>query len=277
MKSLFASAVLLTGIVSAALAGGYEDFNAGLAALRRGQNDAAIEVLTRALAADDLPADLRPVALLTRGRAYRANGHLDAAIADFAQAISLKPDFVDAYAGRGDAYDRAGRYTEALADLNVVMQQRPNSAWAYFTRGKLQFESARYAEASADFKRAAELEPLSPYPALVRHISAVKAGEQAADDLDLSARKLDLSKWPGPVLKLYLGRLTPEAVHEAAGHDDAAIQKNQNCEADFYVGEWHLLAGDTADAKSLLQRAAANCPPDFVEFDMAAAELKRLP
>ena len=56
-----------------------------------------------------------------------------------------------------------------------------------------------------------------------------------------------------------------------------ATQRNQTCEADFYVGEWQVLHANAALAKPLLQAAAANCPNDFIERAAAGAELERLP
>jgi rhomboid protease GluP len=56
----------------------------------------------------------------------------------------------------------------------------------------------------------------------------------------------------------------------------AAGKPGDKCEAEFYIGEWHLLRGNNADARSALQAAADTCPKGFVEYDGAVAELKRL-
>jgi lipoprotein NlpI len=144
-------------------------------------------------------------------------------------------------------------------------------------RGTLRFGLARYAEASADFKRAVDLAPSWHYAALLRHISLARAGAQSVDELAHNASELDLSKWPGPIVKLYMGRLSPDEVRQAAGQGNSSEQNYKACEADFYLGEWHLFANDVASAKPLLQRAAATCPQQFIEFDLAGAELKRLP
>jgi len=62
----------------------------------------------------------------------------------------------------------------------------------------------------------------------------------------------------------------PEATPDAAGKPD------ERCEAQLYIGEWHLLRGNGAEAKPALQAAVDTCPKDFIEYVAAVAELKRL-
>jgi rhomboid protease GluP len=58
--------------------------------------------------------------------------------------------------------------------------------------------------------------------------------------------------------------------------DAAAADNDQKCEANFYVGEWHLLNGDGAAAHQRFEQALAGCPPNFIEREMADIEAKRL-
>jgi hypothetical protein len=61
--------------------------------------------------------------------------------------------------------------------------------------------------------------------------------------------QLDMGAWPAPVVKLFLGELTPEAVDASTDSTNAATKKNQVCGANFFVGEFKLLAGDKEAAK----------------------------
>ena len=88
--------------------------------------------------------------------------------------------------------------------------------------------------------------------------------------------KINLSQWPGPVLQLYLGKLTASQVFAAAADPDAKKQRNQQCEADFYTAEDALLHGHRALALEGLNAAVDGCPKSFFEYDGAGAELKRL-
>jgi hypothetical protein len=63
---------------------------------------------------------------------------------------------------------------------------------------------------------------------------------------------------------------------DVADGTDETTKKGRLCEANFYVGEWQLLHGD-AGGKALLQTAARDCPPYFIESFGAKMELKNGP
>lgn len=56
-------------------------------------------------------------AWLARGEAYYQSGDYEAALADFNQALRLRPNDPFAYAGRGVVLKALGRYEEALQDF----------------------------------------------------------------------------------------------------------------------------------------------------------------
>ncbi|MGB7554029.1 MAG: hypothetical protein WBM04_06630, partial [Candidatus Korobacteraceae bacterium] len=90
-------------------------------------------------------------------------------------------------------------------------------------------------------------------------------------ELQTNAAALDLSKWPGPVIQLYLGQGTPEDVSRAAGSDG-----NQKCEYNFYVGEYRSLHGERPEALALFRSARDGCSKDFIEYVPAVTEVKDL-
>jgi hypothetical protein len=56
----------------------------------------------------------------------------------------------------------------------------------------------------------------------------------------------------------------------------AAARNSEDCaEAEFYIGEWHLLAGRRTEALTALHVAAKSCPSWFIEHTAAVMELKR--
>ena len=77
-------------------------------------------------------------------------------------------------------------------------------------------------------------------------------------------------KWPYAVIDLYLGKRSPAATLEAAKGSD------ERCEAEFYIGQWHILRGNTAAAAAAHKVAVDTCPKAFIEYRAAIAELKRL-
>ena len=46
-----------------------------------------------------------------------------------------------------------------------------------------------------------------------------------------------MTKWPAPVIRLFLGQLTPEAVLAAAADPDAQTNKGQICRSQFFTAE----------------------------------------
>ena len=76
--------------------------------------------------------------------------------------------------------------------------------------------------------------------------------------------------WPYPVIEVFLGKSCPDAALAASGTPDS------RCEAQFYVGEWYLLKGNSSKAASSFQAALVTCPKNFFEYAWAGVELKRL-
>ena len=57
------------------------------------------------------------VAYYNRASAYQTKGEADRAIADYDQAITLKPDYAAAYENRARVFAIKGDYTRAVADV----------------------------------------------------------------------------------------------------------------------------------------------------------------
>ena len=98
-----------------------------------------------------------------------------------------------------------------------------------------------------------------------------RAGQDGAAELAANAEKLEAKDWPSAVIAFYLGQRPAEAILAAAATPD------EGCDAQFYLGEWHLLRGNQAEAKAALKIAVERCPSQrFLVVPAAAAELNRL-
>jgi tetratricopeptide (TPR) repeat protein len=60
-----------------------------------------------------------------RGAALQSKGDLDKALADYDQAISLKPDYASAYDSRARIFVAKGDYTRAVADVTKAGELAP--------------------------------------------------------------------------------------------------------------------------------------------------------
>ena len=249
------------------------------------------------------------IGYLERGALYGRTQNLDAAIADFGSVVRILPQSSDGYLLRGDVYRRKSEYAKALADENKALDIDAKLPEAYFARGQIYQDQSEFRRALDDYDEGLKLEP-GDFDARVRVgllqwemgrfddsantfrdvvkqkpdgaygvlWLAVAKERVSSDDSEFraAAAKVDLSKWPGPLLNLYLGKTAPEDALKAAATGDAAIEKGQTCEADFYVGEWQLIQRRADAAKPLLAQAASSCAHEFVELVAANAELGRI-
>ncbi len=92
------------------------------------------------------------------GDTYRMTGEPAKAAAYFGYSLALGPDDPwEDYVSRGTAWSDAGDREKALADYDQALELRPDDDEALFDRGLLYERMGRKAEAHADFKRAHDL------------------------------------------------------------------------------------------------------------------------
>ena len=230
--------------------------------------------IDRALADYDQAIRLNPAyltAIVNRGAAWRIKGDDDRAIADYDVAIRLNPADAGAFNSRGNAYNDKQDYDRAIADFSAAIRLDPNAVGAYRSRGYANFCQVDYAAAASDLAHAVEREPEQAYAALWLYLARSRSGDQGAlAELETNAARLKAADWPYPVAELYLGRRSADDTLTAPRN------RNDRCEAQFYVGEWHLLRGDRAAAQAALRQAADTCPSTFIEALGAKAELRRI-
>jgi tetratricopeptide (TPR) repeat protein len=203
-----------------------------------------------------------------RGNTYLKMGDNERAISDLTTALGLNAKDTETLVGRALAYERTGDLERAIADFDSAVTLEPQNLAALTDRGYAHFNRGDFAAAAADLSRVME-QGLYTYPALFRFLAQSRAGLPASD-LEPAARRMTNQSWPYAAFELYLGRRDPAATLAAAQKPE------ERCEAQFYVGEWHLLQGDQAAAKPYFEDAAGACPTTFVEYAGAQAELRRL-
>jgi len=270
--------------------------NRGIVKRNGGDVDGAIADETQALQYDSDDAE----ALALRGGMLLGKGDFDRAIADFDAVVRLRPIVADAYNNRGAAYTQKGDLSRALADYDRALAIAPDQPGGNNNRGVIRFVLGRFGAAADDFERAAKVTPRNPYPVLWRYLSVARAGNLSTAELQNAAKALPPNVWPAPVVDFYLGKINAEALRTAAGQGDPKARTGQQCEAEFYLGEFLLAqnAGKTVidqanpaqsdlnanrldpevvkQVKPILARAAEICPNGFTERMGALGELKRM-
>jgi lipoprotein NlpI len=234
----------------------------------KGDLDRAFADLNEAISID--PADA--LALFSRGELYKSKGNLAQAMADMNQSLRLDPNYAPAYFTRGQLSYTLGNTPAAIEDFTKSIRLDAENGVAYFNRGVAYYVvGGRSADAAADFRKALEVNPKDPYAALWRDLAERRDG--APSHLAEQAKQLDMTVWPAPVIRHFLGEANAEQTFAAAFDIDPKIKQAQTCEANFYAGEFALLNKNRKEAQRLLKLAADQCPPSFVESTAAVAEL----
>jgi tetratricopeptide (TPR) repeat protein len=182
-------------------------YGRGHAYTKKGDYDRAIQDFNEAI---HLNPNLE-IAYYGRGNAYIDKEDYDRAIQEFDEAIRLNPKDANAYNNRGVAYHRKGDYGHAIQDYNQAILLNSNYTAAYGSRGYAYFAQSSLTAAIADFRHTISAAPSSSgavYAVLMLHVIMKRQGHDDAQQLARVAAAADLSKWPGPVLKLDLGQMT---------------------------------------------------------------------
>jgi lipoprotein NlpI len=127
------------------------------------------------------------------------------------------------------------------------------------------FYVGRFREAERDLAKGVRLEPSDAYAVIWLYLGRVRApgGKPDAEALRAETSKMDLNKWPGPVVSMYLGELTPETLRDTARSNNPKTDREQGCEANFYIGELRLMERRQEEATSLFRTALETCPRNF--------------
>ncbi len=106
------------------------------------------------------------------------SGDYQGAIADYNQAIKIKPDYAYAYNNRGIAKSNLGDNQGAIADYNQAIKIKPDDADAYNNRGLAKSDLGDYQGAIADYNQAIKIKPDYALAYLYRGIAKSNLGDK---------------------------------------------------------------------------------------------------
>jgi lipoprotein NlpI len=212
----------------------------------------------------------------TKGRAVPDHQNVDRLLAPADHDLGVEPDSRDTrlLVSRAAAYSGKGDFDRAIADLDQALRLTPKDAFAYRARGMTYLQSGSLSKSLADLDQSTSLDPKDAYAALWRDIVSKRSDQPSR--LAEAANRIDMAKWPAPIIRLFLGEMTAEEVLGAADDADPFKKKGQVCEANFYTAELALQQGGRERARQLLQLAITDCPKSFIEWPAANAELKAM-
>jgi len=230
------------------------------------------QVLQRAEISDGQRAEL----FYQRGVEYDKVGLRALARFDFNQAISLKPDMVDAYNFIGIHFTQLQEFNQAYDAFDSAIELAPDHEYAYLNRGIALYYGGRANLASDDFKVFRQYQQNDPYRVLWQYLADLETNQQqAAQDLSLYAELIDESVWAKKVIDLYLGKIN-QATFIDHLTDNVSSNKaltERLCEAYFYLGKYNQMKGDVNAAINFFKLALSTNVYEFVEHRYAKLEL----
>lgn len=125
-----------------------------------GFSTASINACNRAIEEDALSNKDRAATYVNRGIVRTYQDDYYGALADYAEALKLKPNLAEAYANRGGALIKLERFDSALAALNKALELSPKRPERIYYNRSIVYEVAgKTREAYEDLKKAAEIAP----------------------------------------------------------------------------------------------------------------------
>jgi tetratricopeptide (TPR) repeat protein len=235
------------------------------------QWDSAIFSITQGISMVPSPDDF-----VSRARLYRLMGDYQAALADYDEAIKLKPDEAFTFFSRACTHREHGDHEKAAADYTEAIRLRGDTGaggWRWFFDRAGSYEDfGEFDKAAADIDEAVKINPTS-YVKTLRAAFLIRRGlyDRAIEDLNQVQ-----AEQSGQGESLYLRGSAWDGkgdLEKALADYNAAILKDSN---DYrrYVGRSlvYFQKGDTPLVmKDLSQAAQLNS--DYIEFFFSLVEI----
>ncbi|HUG94488.1 MAG TPA: tetratricopeptide repeat protein [Planctomycetaceae bacterium] len=248
--------------------------NRGMYLQRLGRHDEAIDDFTRALQLNSSYV----FAYTNRGFTLLESGNPQAAEADFTQSLRVDPNQPTVYSLRGTARVAQGKLRDALADQRKVVELDPNSAMARADLGFTLFFMGDHSQALAALERAVALDPQMRYLDPWRFLTLEHLG-RTDDARNLFAESLNKASaardWNDQLLSFQAGAQNADDLLKAANVADSAARNAQLCEAHFFIGQQHALAGDEQAAADHFRQSVDTGARHLSAYRGAEYALKR--
>ena len=202
------------------------------------------------------------------------------AIATFTRGLAIEPNNALLLRWRGHRYLSVREFDRAFADLTRGGKIDSTIYGIWYHLGVVQYLRGDFAEAAASFAKA---QPIAPDPGELAGstdwlwMSLSRAG-RGADARVMLDRMLERRPDSKPVtnaytrrLQLYRAEIGPEAVVTPADTDELQIATLA-----YGLGNWYLVRGDKAQARSAFERSIQSGGWPGFGFMASEAELRRL-
>jgi tetratricopeptide (TPR) repeat protein len=224
-----------------------------------------------------LDADARNVArIIDLGVAQSGARQFREAIATFTRGIVIAPNDPALYRWRGHRYLSVREFDLAMDDLSHGARLDSTIYGIWYHMGIVRFAKGDFAGAADAFKRAQPRAPDGSELAgatdwLWMSLSRAGRGTEAKAMLGRRPDSLPATNAYAARLKLYRDEIGPDAVFTPADTADVQVAT-----LSFGIGNWYLVRGDTAKAKSWFERSIKSGGWPGFGFIISEVELRRL-
>lgn len=195
---------------------------------------------------------------------------------DFTQSVNADPSFPDAYNSLGVYLLLGQSYDEAFDAFDAAIELSDKMQYSYLHRAIGLYHAKRYPLASRDINKFYEMDKNDPYRTLWRYIIDSKIDEQKALT-NLKAQKVadDDNRYAWSLIDVIAGRTSEKEFFSTVG---SGISTNKEiaqrlCEAYFYLGHKHKLAGNLDKAIYYFKLTTTTNIHEFIEYKYALMEL----
>jgi tetratricopeptide (TPR) repeat protein len=216
--------------------------------------------------------------IIELGLAQAAVRQYREAIETYTRGLAVAPGNALLYRYRGHRYISVREFPRALADLERGLRLDTTNYAIWYHLGVVHYLRAEFDAAAEDFARARPMAPDDEELAgstdwLWMSLSRAGRRSEAAAVLEKLRDSLRVPAGYAYVqrLRLYQGRLKPQ---DLIGPSDTA--DIQLATLAYGVGNWYLVAGDTARARTYFRRAVASGGWPAFGLIVAEVELARL-
>ncbi|MFN8579504.1 MAG: hypothetical protein U0163_00800 [Gemmatimonadaceae bacterium] len=198
------------------------------------------------------------------------------AISTFTKGLAIAPNNALLLRWRGHRYLSVREFDKAMADLTRGSQLDSSIYGIWYHLGIVRFVKGDFGGAADAFKHAQPKAPDAGELAgstdwLWMSLSRAGRGAEAKAMLARRPDSLATNVAYAQRLKLYRGEIGPDAVITPADTANVAVAT-----LSFGIGNWYLVKGDTAKARSWFERSVKSGGWPGFGFIMSEVELKRL-
>lgn len=243
------------------------------------QSELALAKLGQMLSSNNLTPEQRAELYYERGVMFDRVGLRTMARIDFSRALRERPDFAEAYNFVGVYLTQQQDFDAAYDASDSALELAPDYDYAYLNRGIALYYGQRPAMAVQDLSEFYRRHPEDPYRVLWLYFAEREVNaQQALDNLQRRYKQHAGNEWGWNIVAVLGGEQSEQALFAALERDTKGnkLLAEHLCEAYFYLGKQHLMAGQSKLASSYFKLSLSSNIYDFIEYRFALLELHRL-